>query len=389
MARPATTSGRPKRPTSRPPTAAANPEPRAKGVMASPASRAEIAEAGLEVEGGDEEDRGEPGEVEQDQQAAQPVGAQPEQRQVQDRLDASARAPRLPGDEGGEQGGGEDEQQPFRVAGPLLGLDERQQQGQYPGAQEQHAERVQVTGADPGGGGGVGQQPVGEQEADDAERQVDVEDPAPAVFRSGGLDEQPAEQRADGRGDADDGAEHAEGPAALAPGEHLLDEGGDLRGDQTARDALHQTGDHQPQAGLGRPAGGGGQGEEGESGHEDRPAAPGVAEASGRDEEKAEGEGVTGEHPLEIGLGSVEALPDGGEGDVDDGDVQQGHEARDQADGECLPTPGVGAVRGGVAPGRPGCAALRAMVRTLGGVRPFRADRRAAWPRPPGVSVPA
>lgn len=245
---------------------------------------------------------------------------------------------------------------------------------------------------------------MGEQEADGTEREVDVEDPAPAVVRSGGLDEQAAEQGAHGRGDADDRAEHAEGPAALAPGEHLLDQGGDLRGDQTARDALHQPGDHQPHAGLGGPAGGGGQGEEGEPRHEDRTAAPRVAQAPGGDEEEPEGESVAGEHPLEVGLGGVQALPDRREGHVDDGDVQQGHEARHQADGQRLPTPGVGAAGVGVAPGRTGVrralshgSHLRSRVvfphpgrvRAGGPDSGFRVGPGAACPRPAGVFVPA
>ena len=55
----------------------------------------------------------------------------------------------------------------------------------------------------------------------------------------------PPEQRPDRGGDADDRAEQAEGGAALAAGEQLLDDRADLRGEQAAGQALDQPGDDQ------------------------------------------------------------------------------------------------------------------------------------------------
>lgn len=88
----------------------------------------------------------------------------------------------FPEQEEGEEGGRDREQQPFAVAAPLLGLDERQEQGDDPEAEQDDADRVEVAQPYPARVRGVGEQAPGEQDADDAERQVDVEDPAPALL---------------------------------------------------------------------------------------------------------------------------------------------------------------------------------------------------------------
>ena len=66
-------------------------------------------------------------------------------------------------------------------------------------------------------------------ERDEADRKVDVEDPAPGEV----VDEEPAEQRPDHRRDAEDGAEVALVPAALARRDDVADDG-DRHHDQAA-----------------------------------------------------------------------------------------------------------------------------------------------------------
>ena len=78
------------------------------------------------------------------------------------------------------------------------------------------------------------QHPVGHDERDDAQRQVDVEDVAPAQA----VDGEPARERADHARDAEHGAEVALVAAALARRDHVADDREDQRDQATAADAL-------------------------------------------------------------------------------------------------------------------------------------------------------
>ena len=72
------------------------------------------------------------------------------------------------------------------------------------------------------------------------------------------------------------------------------------------------------------------------------PAAPGVPQAPSGDQHQPEGQGVAGDHPLDGAGAGAEPGADRGQGDVDDRDVEQRHEADQQGDGEDAPPARVG-----------------------------------------------
>src|SRR5699024_5436588 len=76
--------------------------------------------------------------------------------------------------------------------------------------------------------------------------------------------------------------------------------------------------------------------------HEDAATADDVTHAPRGDQNHAEGQRVSGQDPLQIGLVRPEALLDGRPGDVDDAHADQRHEDRDENDGEDAPPHGQG-----------------------------------------------
>ena len=75
---------------------------------------------------------------------------------------------------------------------------------------------------------------------------------------------------------------------------------------------------------------------------EHRAPAAHVAEAARGHEHQAEGQRVAGHDPLQLAGARRHGLADGGQGDVDDADVEQGHEPGHQADRQRLPAARVG-----------------------------------------------
>ena len=162
---------------------------------------------------------------------------------------------------------------------------------------------------------------------------VDQEDPAPA----GAVDEQAADDGADGQRGAGDGAPHAEREAALATLE-LVREQGERGGEHGRRsDALGAARDVEGEPGARRAARCREQCEGEQAGGEDRSPADPVGERAGREQRRGEGEGVGVDHPLQLGEAGVEIVADDGEGDVDDGDVEQQHRRARRHDGEREP----------------------------------------------------
>ena len=78
------------------------------------------------------------------------------------------------------------------------------------------------------------QQPADEEQRDEADGDVDVEDPVPADV----LGQEAADERADDEGDAEDGAEQALVLAALGRREQVADDGERDREERTGADAL-------------------------------------------------------------------------------------------------------------------------------------------------------
>ena len=66
-------------------------------------------------------------------------------------------------------------------------------------------------------------------------------------------------------------------------------------------------------------------------------AAEEVAETTGQEEQAAEGDQVGVDDPGQVGLAHVEVGLDGGEGDGDDGRVEDDHELSEADDGERQP----------------------------------------------------
>ena len=88
---------------------------------------------------------------------------------------------------------------------------------------------------------------------------------------------------------------------------------------------------------LGDPAEERGEGEDAEPDREDAPPAEPVAERARGEQEGGEHQRVGVDDPLQAGEAGVEFPLDVGQGDVDDGDVEQQHERRDRDQDEGPP----------------------------------------------------
>ena len=95
--------------------------------------------------------------------------------------------------------------------------------------------------------------------------------------------------------------------------------------------------DDQLDVGLREAAGEAREREERDADDEDPLVAEPVADAAGRDEREAVGEGVAGDDPREGRLGGVDARADRRQGDVDDRRVEQRHRDAEDEDGEREP----------------------------------------------------
>jgi hypothetical protein len=171
----------------------------------------------------------------------------------------------------------------------------------------------------------------GADDAEDADRHVDEEDPLPAQQ----LRQDAAEQHAGGSPDGAHRPPVAERAIALVA---LREGGGDDRQrggrDDGAAEALH--GARDDQRGLvGRQATGQrGEGEEQHPGHEDAPAPEQVRRAAAEEQEAREGQRVGVDDPLQVDGGEAEVLADRRQRDVDDGDVEDDHELGQAGQGQ-------------------------------------------------------
>ncbi|MGX1252157.1 hypothetical protein RKD48_004668 [Streptomyces ambofaciens] len=203
----------------------------------------------------------------------------------------------------------------------------------------------------------------------DADRQVDEEDGPPFEPEEVPLGEQGAQQRAGDGTESDDRAEQPEDLAAFVRREGGVHDRQDLRHHQRRHAALEDAGGDQHLRVGGEAAQRRGHGEAADADEEDPLAAVDVAEPSAGDQAGREGERVTGGDPLDLAEGGALVLLDGGDGDVDDGDVHQVHERRGHHDREGEPATSV-ARGGGGRDGRNGSRVrglLEGHGRNLGG----------------------
>ena len=174
-------------------------------------------------------------------------------------------------------------------------------------------------------------------QGDHADRHVDVEHPAPAVRAGERGHDQPADHRTGRGGQPDGGAEDAERPATLGAAEQVLDQPGVLRDEHAAGDALQQPGGDQQADGRRRPGQCAGHHERGQGDQEHpapaeaSPSRPAGTSASPKVKR------VAGHHPLHGSRRRAEPALDRRQRHVDDADVQQGHERRDQGDRQRVP----------------------------------------------------
>ena len=166
------------------------------------------------------------------------------------------------------------------------------------------------------------------ERGDQADRHVDEEDPVPAD-----LHEEAADRRAEGGGDAGDRRPDADRDRALLGREGGQEEAERGRDHHRRADRLQHAGaDQEGDRGGGR-AERRGDGEGEQAGDEDALAADPVGDPPGGDEQGGEDDRVAVQDPGEARQrGVVEGAREVGEGDVDDEQVEAGHEEADRGD---------------------------------------------------------
>ena len=176
------------------------------------------------------------------------------------------------------------------------------------------------------------QDPVGDDQREDAQRHVDVEDVPPAEA----VDEEAADQRPDHAGQAEGGAEVTLIAAALARRDHVADDREHQRHQPAAAEALNATERDEFVHALGGPAQHAAEDERDDRQLEDPLAAVQVAGLAPQRRRRGTGQQVDGDHPRQQ-VAAVEVTDDRRQGGRDDGAVEGGeeqaeHEARHDHD---------------------------------------------------------
>jgi hypothetical protein len=269
----------------------------------------------------------------------------------QRRAAAAAQAPLVGGEEAERDRGGAQAQPRPRGPAVLAALDERQDDVDEAEGDQRGPHEIQAVGARDAR---LGHRARGDRQAEQADGHVDEEAAAPAETGDVGLHERAADELpADGRQPEDDPVDADRAHAVGA----LVDDADDrqhLRAQQRGREPLDEAGDHQHgRAGRQAARRRGGR-EEGEAEREHAPAAELVAEPSGGDEERGEGQAVAGDDPFDGAGAGMQIALHRRHGDVDDEEVQDDHEGAREDDGQGRPL--VREQAGG--PGQAGCEFL-------------------------------
>ncbi len=180
----------------------------------------------------------------------------------------------------------------------------------------------------------LGEQERREDESSHSDGHVDEEDPLPGEE----VDEDAAEEDTECGADATHGAPGAEGDVALAAFLEGPDEDRErCRRDRRRSEPLERAECDQRRLAPREPAQERAEGEEQRAGHEDTPAAEKVRGPSSQEEESSEHERVGADHPLQVLLREPEVDLDRRQRDVDDRDVEDGHELHREDERECEP----------------------------------------------------
>ena len=213
---------------------------------------------------------------------------------------------------------------PALVRRPDQGVDQQQ----HAAGGQDRAGDVETRG--PGGGPPAGHQPVGAEEDQRADRQVDEQHPPP----SRSLGQHAAEEHPGRRGQAGDRAPDAERPVAVVAG---VEAGGQDR--QPGR-RHHRRAGALPEPGADQHARAGGQaagqragGEQRGARHEHPPPPEQVPGAAAEQQQPAVGDQVARQHPLQVLRREAQVAADRRQGDVHDrgiDDVEELHRAQQQ-----------------------------------------------------------
>ena len=172
------------------------------------------------------------------------------------------------------------------------------------------------------------------REREDADRDVDEEDPAPPKA----VGEETADQRARGNGSPDRGAPDGKRPEAVGAAVLVADERQCSCEERGAADPLERPGDIERRDVPGDAAEERGEGEKHDACHEDQAASVPVGERARSEDQRGERERIGVDDPLQASQAGTEALLHVRQRDDYNGDVEKQHERR-QADGEQRPLP--------------------------------------------------
>ncbi len=174
----------------------------------------------------------------------------------------------------------------------------------------------------------------GDDQRDDADGHVHEEDPAPGEE----LGQDAAQERAGRGAGRGHGAPCSERPRTGRPfGERRGEDGQRRRGQDGGTEPLQRPGRDQPGLVLGQPAEEAGHREQGQADEEDLAPPVQVRGAATEKQEAGEGQRVGVDDPLQPRSAEVQVTLDRGQGDVDDGSVEDDHELTDEDDAEHEP----------------------------------------------------
>ena len=273
-------------------------------------------------------------EAGQVREGAVAVGEQPQRRDRRRRTGFDER-------EGRQQHQTDDERQDRALVTPSVGrrpheaIDKRgHADGRRQGPGEVDAPHVPIS---------LGQVATGQDEQDDADRDVHEEHPAPRRP----LDEHSAGDQTDGAAaDRHRGVESDRAGALGTLAEHHHEQGQRGRRRERGADALHGASGKEQARRRGEAAGQRTDREERDAGDEDPPATEQVTAARAQQQEAAERQRVGVEHPGQVGAAERQRGLDVGKGDVHDRGVKHDHQLSDQDDGQCAGATGRGLDRG-------------------------------------------
>lgn len=167
----------------------------------------------------------------------------------------------------------------------------------------------------------AGQDPGGQDDADGTQEQVDQEDRPPGQPGEVGVDDEPGQNRATDRGDAQQRTEQVERRTSHVGREVAGDDRHALGDEERTEGALQDPGGDHHAGSSGQPTGRRGEGEAAHADQEEAALSVAVAEASADDEQDTHGQGVGRSEPFDQAVAAADVAHDRGRRDVGDGRV--------------------------------------------------------------------